>query len=298
MPLHVINTHTVKEVNSNTRFSEYVCGLFPALPSRKSVKKAIKSGRVLLNGKPAETGRYIKKDDVIDLAGPVVSPHKPHVLLLDVLYEDDYIAVINKPAGIVVSGNRFRTIENALCDNLYPSTLPDALSWPKPVHRLDSQTQGLLLIAKTAQVHMHLGQLFENRQVEKVYRAVVAGTVTGSGTIDFPVEERDAVTEYRGIRTVQSLKNGSVSLVELHPRTGRTHQLRIHMSRIGHPVMGDVLYGEPGKTMRHKGLFLAAVGLSCIHPVTEKIIDIHIDDPPKFHSFMQREQRRWEKYHG
>ncbi len=292
----VINTHIVHENITPSRFSDYACGLFAQLYSRKSVKKAIKNGDLLVNGEKAETGRWIKQGDKIELIEPENTQPKEYKLALEVVYEDDFLAVINKPAGIVVNGNRFRTIENALLGNIKRSGQEDALKWPRPVHRLDSQTKGLLVISKTAKAHISLGKQFEDRSIKKMYRAVVKGTPPPQGIIDKPVNGRNAVTGFTLIRSVPSLKNKTLSLMELLPETGRTHQIRIHLAGSGHPVMGDTLYGENGNTLLHKGLFLASVGLTFRHPVTQEKLNIKIEDPPRFRLFMEREEKRWRKY--
>ncbi|MBN1532050.1 MAG: RluA family pseudouridine synthase [Spirochaetes bacterium] len=213
------------------------------------------------------------------------------------VYEDEYLAVIVKPAGIVVSGNRFRTVENALQGNLNQTGADDGLKRPKPVHRLDSMTRGLLIVSKTAHAHVDIGRQFQAGLVQKVYTAVVKGTPPRNGSISEMIENRTAETRYSLIQSVPSLKNGTVSLINLYPETGRTHQLRIHLAGIGHPIIGDVCYGEKGDVLLHKGLFLAAVGLAFGHPESGERLEFRIDAPCKFRSFLERERRRWERYH-
>lgn len=279
-----------------TRFSDYAVDLFSHIYSRKRVKNAIKSGNLLLNGEPAETGRWVKTGDRIDLVDHEKKAPKSYNMEIDVVYEDDHLAVVHKPAGIVVNGNRFRTLENALQENMKKSPLEDALQWPRPVHRLDSSTSGLLLVAKTARASTDLGRQFAERTIHKIYRAVVVGTMPQQGVIDESIDNQSAVTAYTLIKTVPSLRNESLSLVELYPETGRTHQLRIHLSRAGHPIMGDRIYGREGKTLLHKGLFLAAVGLGFTHPVTREQLAIRVNEPGKFNSLLEREEKRWRKY--
>ena len=212
------------------------------------------------------------------------------------VFEDEYLAVINKPPGIEVSGNKYKTIENALSINLKPSAQPDALPWPRPVHRLDYSTSGLLLIAKTSTAQRLLGQAFEERRIHKRYCAVVMGLIPTLGTVETPIDGLNALSEYEPVLTVPSLRSGHVSLVHLFPTTGRTHQLRIHMASIGHPIVGDPKYGEDGNTLKGKGLFLASIGLRFPHPVTQQEMNICIDAPPKFNALLEREQARWDKF--
>lgn len=289
-----IETHIVEKLSEQIRFIDYVCGLFVQLPTRSSIKKAIKKGEVILNGSPAEYGRFIKLEDRIELIDYENNLPKEYILELEIIYEDEFLVIVNKPAGIVVSGNQFKTIENALRRNVSKSSEPDALKWSKPVHRLDAQTSGLLIAAKTAKSLSLLGQMFEKKEIAKTYRAVVVGTPPKSGTIDFNIENQQAETQFKTIKTVNALKYGKVSLVELYPKTGRTHQIRIHLAKSGHQIIGDKLHGEKGYTIHHKGLFLAAVGLNFEHPINKKEISLLIKQPYKFSAFLDREERRWQ----
>jgi len=223
---------------------------------------------------------------------------KEFKLELAIAYEDDYLAVIDKPSGFVVSGNQFKTIANALTYNLKKSTQTDALQKPKPIHRLDSPTSGLLIIAKTAKALMVLGQMLEQKKIEKTYLAIVVGELRGKDFIDHPIEDQTAITEYESIKFISSLRNESLSLLKLSPKTGRTHQLRIHLAKLGHPIVGDKLYGSKGKTLLHKGLFLAATKVEFCHPITRKELVIEIEIPYKFMRYLEREEERWERFKG
>ncbi|OJJ17251.1 hypothetical protein BKI52_31600 [marine bacterium AO1-C] len=295
--MFILASHTVPSSTQKQRISDYACGIFEQLPSRKGVKKAIKKGTVQLNGQVVETGRWVQPGDVITLVDLEETPPKSYDYVLKVVYEDDYMAVINKPAGVKVSGNQFRTVVNMLPQNVKPSPAPDALKWPKPVHRLDVPTSGLLMIAKTAQTHMNLGQQLEQKTIQKTYHAIVQGTPQeAQGHIREAIEGQVSHSEYTLLQTVRSLQNDTVSLVRLSPHTGRTHQLRIHMAHLGHPIIGDTEYGETGNTLLHKGLFLAATSLELAHPILNTPLNINIDIPHKFKSLLERETRRWDKF--
>lgn len=289
-------SHLVPEGIHDVRLSRYARSVFTALPSRKGTDKAIKRGELRIDGDPAGTGDWIKPGQLLELVDLQQRNPKPYRLPLEVVLEDEFLAVVNKPAGIEVSGNKFKTVENALGETLTASALPDALPWPRPVHRLDYSTSGLLIAAKTAAAQVSLGQQFEERKIHKRYCAVVTGRPPASGQIDEPISGLPAQSRYSTIESVPSLRNGQVSLVHLFPVTGRTHQLRIHMADIGHPIMGDHKYGPQDHVLKGKGLFLAAVELRFIHPATGKEVTITIDPPPKFAALLQREQRRWNKY--
>lgn len=294
--MKILQTHIVPENTPKQRLSDYACKIFNLIPSRKGVKKAILRNEILLNGKPTQTGVWVLPGQKLDW----IEPHKPQSkvfpLKLDIVFEDDFFAIINKPAGIIVNGNQFRTIENALPYNLKVSKKKDILQRPKAVHRLDGPTSGLLIIAKTAKAHVVLSQQFEKKSIKKKYQAIVIGNIEKSGTLEESIEGKLALTYFEKINSFPSIKNKWLSLVNLFPQTGRTHQLRIHLSNHGYPILGDNLYGKEGLILKHKGLFLCAVELQLIHPISNKSITIKIDPPSKFEKLLKREQRRWEKY--
>jgi 23S rRNA pseudouridine1911/1915/1917 synthase len=292
-----IATHTVPNEVEKQRLSDYLCGVFLQLPSRKSVKKAIKSGAIHVNGKKGFTGDWVLPAQQIEFMDLDIKPTKIFEFEMEVIYQDEDLAVIYKPSGIAVSGNKFRTVENALLYNIQVSSKPDTFKKPRPVHRLDSPTSGLLLIAKTKQARIHLGKQFEERLIKKRYQAIVIGETPLTGTIDFDIEGKSSVSTFERVRIVQSLKNGHLSLLNLYPQTGRTHQLRIHLSKLGYPILGDSMYGMEGLILKHKGLFLAAVSLEFEHPISGSRQAVEIDMPYKFGALLNREQRRYDVYH-
>ena len=293
----VLKQHLVPESVSNIRLVDYVLNIFSGFSSRSGIKKSIKRGEILLNGEKTEQGIWVKPGQVIEYVNLQNKPPKVFDLKLDVVIEDDYLAVINKPAGISVSGNKYKTIVNALPFNLKPSAETDALKWPLPVHRLDYSTSGLLLVAKTKAVLTALGILFEKRQVKKKYRAIVVGKIPESGTIEIPINHQEAITRFVVVSHSRSLHTGWLSLVDLYPSTGRTHQLRIHLSAYGYPILGDKLYDKSEHVLKGKGLFLSAVELSFEHPILKTAISAGIEMPQKFARLIASQNRRWKKYY-
>lgn len=294
----VLSTHRVPDSVVRQRLSDYLCGIFPQLPSRNSVKKALKKGAILLNGRRAFTGDWAEPSQIIDLLKLEQAPQRAFKLPLEVIAEDDYLAVVIKPAGYPVSGTSFQTIEQALPFNLTPSTAVDASAQPRVVHRLDVPTSGLLLVSKTRSARMHLGAQFEAKTIQKRYQALVVGQPKSRGSISTPVDDKAAYTRYECLRTVPSLRNHQISLMDLYPKTGRTHQLRRHLAGIGHPILGDGLYGKEGQVMKHKGLFLRAVEIHFNHPKTELRQLYHLPTPHKFNALLEREQRRYQQYYS
>ena len=292
----VIEKHTVPEGVKKIRLSEYACEIFQTIPSRKGIKKAVKKGDVTVNGSRASTGDWIKPGQIIELYDNEAPKAGSYKMSIDVIYEDDYIAIINKPPGISVNGNRFRTVENTLILNLKTSDADSRLPRPRPVHRLDSPTSGLLLIAKTGEAMINLSRQFAEKSIKKRYRAIVTGALKGDGTMNTPVDGREAFTEFHPIKTIPSLKNGFLTLIDLIPHTGRTHQLRKHMAEMGHPIAGDKTYSPAGSLLKSKGLFLCAVELTINHPVKNEIMTFSIPDPDKFTTYMERELRWWRKF--
>lgn len=291
----VISRHVVPDGTGPCRFSDYACGVFNVIPSRKGIKKAIKNGEFTIDGAVAETGTWVKPGQVIELLETENGRVKEYRSVLEVVYEDGYLAVVNKPAGMAVNGNRFKTVQNALPFNLAPSAEPDALRSPLPVHRLDASTSGLVIAAKCRRAQVMLGRQFETREVKKRYRAVLQGLVDKPGRVTTDIDGRESDTEYMPVRSVRSIKNDYLTLTDLYPHTGRMHQLRRHMAGTGHAVAGDTLYGEKGNVYKGKGLFLAAVELWFTHPVTGEPVNVRIDDPHKFESLLVREERRWNR---
>jgi len=287
--------HTVPNTyNKRERITDYAIGIFSLLPTKSSVKKAIKKDLLLINNEKCTTGTYIQSGQTIELISQDVLSHKVFYLKLEVIYEDDFIAVINKPAGFSVSGNKFKTIANALSFNLKKSEQEDALPHPLPVHRLDNQTSGLLIIAKTKKARIILGNQFERKEIEKYYYAVVIGKTPLKGNISIPIEGKPSFSKFELIKTETSLRNNFLSLIKLSPKTGRTHQLRIHCEASGFPILGDKLYNGNKSIFKGKGLFLSSTELAFNHPITNDNLKLAIPIPNKFTAIMEREKIRFE----
>lgn len=203
------------------------------------------------------------------------------VFPLTVLYEDEYLAIIHKPAGILVSGNGFKTIAHALPQNLKQSLLADATK-PQPVHRLDYATTGVLLIGKTSTSIRVLNELFEEKKIQKTYYAVTIGEMQSQGIITDEVDGKESKSSYKLLATLNSERFGKLNLVQLNPHTGRRHQLRIHLASLGNPILGDKTYGKEPLILNGKGLYLHAHSLQFTHPFTQE--GIHIKDafPERF----------------
>jgi 23S rRNA pseudouridine1911/1915/1917 synthase len=292
-------THLVPPDTPSTRLSEYALGKFLGLPSRNAVKKAIKRREIFLDGQPGQTSTWVQPGQRLSWQPSEPPPPKPYHLALRLSYCDAHVAVVWKPAGLIVRGNQFRALENALVHNLPRSSAEDALPWPQPVHRLDRATQGLVLVARSERAKVRLGQLLAERHVEKRYLALVMGLAPKAGQWTSPVEGQPAESRFERLEAVCSLRNEWLSLLALWPHTGRTHQLRIHAAGAGHAILGDPLYSPPEATMQHKGLFLAAVGLRLPHPV-QPVREIVVAEelPHKFRQRMRREQQMWERANG
>ncbi len=290
-----LSKHLIPKGTDPIRLVDYALDIFPTISSRSSLKKTIKRGELLVDGEPGRSGSWLREGQMLELVDRESKPPKPLDLPLEVVFEDEHLAIINKPAGIAVSGNTYITIQNALIGQIQKSSREDALKWPRPVHRLDAPTSGLLLVAKTAQSLMKLGQMLEAREVHKTYRAVVSGKIAILGEVNTPIEGSDALTTYKRLALHRSLKTDYLSLVELSPHTGRTHQLRMHMAQLSYPIVGDKLYGT-GPLLRGKGLFLAAVGLWLKHPFNDEPLELQINQPSKFDALLERESKRWAAY--
>ncbi|MBO4283533.1 MAG: RluA family pseudouridine synthase [Clostridia bacterium] len=278
----------------------------PAL-SRSAAAKLIEAGGVTLNGRPADKKDRVTPGDLVEYALPEPEPidAQPEDLPLDVVYEDRDLLVINKPSGMVVHpapGNPSGTLVNALLYHCRGelSGINGALR-PGIVHRIDKQTSGLLVVAKNDETHRRLAAELEGHHITREYHALVQGGFSSdTGTIDLPIgrhpvdrkkmavirgghTSRPAVTHY----TVAE-RFGDVTYLILKLETGRTHQIRVHLSSIGHPLLGDTTYGG-GKTpfeRRHANLFdgqcLHAARLTFIHPATGEEMTFTCPLPPDF----------------
>lgn len=203
------------------------------------------------------------------------------VFPLQVIYEDNYLAAILKPAGIEVSGNGFKTIARALPQNLEKSPLPD-FTLPQPVHRLDYATTGLLLAGKTSASIRALNLLFEKKAVQKVYMAVTIGEMPSEGELQEPVDGKPARTNFKKLASVPSPRFEFLNLIQLEPSTGRRHQIRQHLAGLGHPILGDKDYGQEGLILKGKGMYLHAWQLIFRHPFSHNQLKISAPLPKKY----------------
>ncbi|NND64163.1 MAG: RluA family pseudouridine synthase [Flavobacteriaceae bacterium] len=278
----MIETHTVPELGEKVRLQDYAVGIFKTLVSRKGTKKAIKKRRLTINGKLAFTGDWIHGGEEISLLEDRLIHLPSTELKLEILFEDEYMAAVYKPAGILVSGNKRHTLENALSSNLSKSKQIDALLKPQPLHRLDYPTTGVLLVGKTANVTMKLKKMFETRKVEKMYHAVTIGNMENYGEITSAIDGKQARSEFILREIISSEKYTALNLVQLIPHTGRRHQLRKHLLEIGNPILGDPVYKLERDKRRGGRLYLHATAVKFDHPITHESIEVVAPFPKKF----------------
>lgn len=280
--MQLAETHIVEKLEKSIRFQEYGVGIFNTIPTKSGIKKAIKKELIFIDGLLATTSKFISGGEKIELFEAESSTVFERLQLnLEVLFEDSYLAIIYKPAGILVSGNRFVTIANGLTQNLKKSNQPDAVR-PQPIHRLDYPTSGILLIGKTSSSINALSALFKNKEIQKTYFAITIGEMKENGKMNFPVDEKIALTQFEVLQTVVSKRFTRLNLLKLNPKTGRKHQLRKHLSSIGNPILGDKEYFKEGLILKGRGLYLHASALDFIHPFTKDTISITKENPKKF----------------
>lgn len=278
----ITKTHKVPKQDEPIRLQEYGVGIFDLVATKSALKKALKKQYITVNGNIATTATFINGGEIINLIVPeTASSHKRLVLNLKVLFEDEYLAVIHKPAGILVSGNNFKTIVNALPQNIKRSTLSNATA-PQPVHRLDFATTGILLVGKTTDSIRALNKLFENKTIKKSYYAITIGKMEGRGKITSKIDDKPSQSNYEIIESVASKRFGTLNLVKLKPKTGRRHQLRKHLASIGNPILGDKDYGIEPLILNGKGLYLHAFALKFTHPFTNKEVNFKDELPKRF----------------
>ena len=280
--MKVLETHKVPVLEKPIRLQEYGVDIFSNILTKSALKKTIKKGLITVDEKIGTTALFIRGNETIELyQSEDENCKKEFDFPLDVLFEDDYLAVIYKPAGILVSGNSFATIKNALPKNLQKSKQLKA-TIPQPVHRLDYPTSGVLLIGKTTDSIIKLNQLFEKKEIEKIYHAICIGEIKSEGKIDIPVDGKNAVTHFKNLQTVISQRFKYLNLVQLYPQTGRKHQLRKHLLAIKNPILGDKEHYIDDLVLSGKGLFLHASTITFIHPFTAEEIKITKELPKKF----------------
>ncbi|WP_339708264.1 RluA family pseudouridine synthase [uncultured Kriegella sp.] len=280
--------HIVPQLATPVRLQEYGVGIFNRALTKSALKKVLKKKYVTVNGVTATTATFIKGGETIQLTiQAAVSMGKRPILRLNVLFEDEHLAIVYKPAGILVSGNGFMTIAHVLPQNLKPSPLSDATA-PQPVHRLDYATTGLLLVGKTSSSIRDLNRLFANKNVKKTYYAITIGEMNATGEISATIDDKSSLSKYAVKATVPSKRFGKLNLVRLNPKTGRRHQLRKHLSGIGNPILGDRDYGDKDLILKGKGLYLHAYALKFVHPVTLESHHVVTEFPQRFKKIFEQ----------
>lgn len=284
------------------RLDKYLSILYPE-QSRSFFQKLIKDGHVLVNDTPEKANYRLRVEDLISVTIPdaVETPILPENIPLDILYEDDDLLVVNKPKGMVVhpsAGHYTGTLVNAIMYHC-----KDSLSGingeirPGIVHRIDMDTTGSLIVCKNDESHIFIAEQIKEHSVTRKYRGIVYGGVSDDeGTIDAPIGRhptdrkkmaivpngKPAVTHYRVLQRFERY-----TYMEFQLETGRTHQIRVHMASIGHPLLGDAVYSS-GKSPYHlQGQTLHAMTIGFIHPATREYLEITAPLPEYFKKILR-----------
>lgn len=270
--------------------------------SRSQANEEIKKGTVLVNGLEKKAKYAVQVGDVItyELPEEEVLEYQAEDIPLEIIFQDDDVAIVNKPQGMVVhpsAGHTHGTLVNALMFHVNDLSSINGVIRPGIVHRIDKDTSGLLMIAKNDSAHNALASELKDKKSLRKYLAIVHGNLPNDrGVIEAPVSRsekdrkkqavtakgKDAVTRFQVLE-----RFGDYTLVELTLETGRTHQIRVHMAYIGHPVAGDPLYG-PRKTLKGKGQFLHAETLGFTHPITGELMTFSAPLPDIFQSTLDK----------
>ena len=274
--------------------------------SRAMAQRLIKAGEVTVNGRPSKPSYRVQVGDevVVRVPSEMPAPVVPENIPLDVIYEDDALLVVNKPAGMVVHpayGHASGTLVNAVlahCPQIADVGGPDRAG---VVHRLDKDTSGLILIAKDGVTRATLQRQFKRRQVAKTYLALVEGQMQPrEGVVEAPVGRdkrqrkkmavvrsgREARTMYRAIEYF-----ANYTLLEVRPHTGRTHQVRVHLSWLGYPIVGDAVYGRHRQRLLRGRHFLHAARIRFSHPATSEEVEFEAPLPPKLADVLKQLRR-------
>jgi 23S rRNA pseudouridine1911/1915/1917 synthase len=313
-----IRTFIADPAAANLRLDQYLAQALPDI-SRARVQLLIEAGQVRVDGNPAKPKQKLHGGESIEIEGtPQLAPLHAVAedIPLEILYEDQHLAVINKPAGMMVHAGagttddeRNRgTLVNALLFHLNKLSEVGGDLRPGIVHRLDKQTSGLILVAKDDSTHRKLGEMFSQRQVAKTYLALIHGHLKKDDTtVTLPIardlirrtrmttrrsDGRTAVSHFHVFERLTT-PYGPFTLVQVRIETGRTHQIRVHAQSLGHPVVGDTLYGAPhlipglAPGLQLDRNFLHAAHLSFTHPQTRKALDVDAPLPVKLESFLK-----------
>ena len=270
------------------------------------IQKLIEDGEILVNGSKKKTSYKVNINDEIIIHVPEAKKTNLEAenIPIDIIYEDSHIIVVNKPKGLVVhpaNGNPDGTLVNAIM-----AICKDSLSGiggeirPGIVHRLDKDTSGILIVAKNDKAHINLSNQIKNREVKKIYIALVRGVVSeNEATIDMPIgrstkdrkkmavrkEGKTAITHFKVLKRFPKY-----TLLEIKIDTGRTHQIRVHMAEIGHPVVGDLVYSNGKNEFGVEGQMLHAESLDFVHPITGKKMHLEAELPKYFKDILEGEE--------
>ena len=269
----------VSEEHEGARLDHYITAVLPD-HSRSRIQRLIREGHVQLNNRPARASHPVHLDDVVDLQipAPVPTTPKPEPLPLKIIHDDSDLVVVDKPAGMVVhpaAGHQHGTLVNALLHHVSGLSGIGGEQRPGIVHRLDRGTSGLMVVAKHDTAHAELSRQFADREVDKEYFALVWGLLNTGRRIDAPLgrdptnrqtmstrarRARSAVTRVTGTERLRGLTLARVAIA-----TGRTHQIRVHLNSIGHPVVGDSVYGGTRRHLAADHRFLASLQRPFLH---------------------------------
>ncbi|MBS4539723.1 RluA family pseudouridine synthase [Clostridium sp. D2Q-11] len=266
--------------------------------SRSYIQKLLKNGRVTVNKRTIKAKYSINEGDkiLVELPEPKKLEVKPENIDINIVYEDEDVAVVYKPRGMVVHpapGNYNKTLVNALLYKLKTLSSINGVIRPGIVHRIDKDTTGLLMIAKTNIAHMSLSEQLREHSITRRYQALVEGNINeDKGTVDAPVgrnpkdrkkmcvtreNSKDAVTHFEVLK-----RFGKYTLIEARLETGRTHQIRVHMKYINHPIVGDPLYGIKDQKFNLDGQLLHAKIIGFEHPRTKEYLEFDSELPEDF----------------
>ncbi len=294
----------VDDISEPTRLDLYISSQNNDI-SRSYIQKLIEKGNVEVNGRVVSSKKFkisIEDEIRINIPEPEKLKLAPEDIDIEIVYEDDDVLVVNKPQGMVVHpapGHYCGTLVNALLFHSKSLSSINGIIRPGIVHRIDKDTSGLLMIAKNNKAHNFLAAQLKEHSTKRIYYALVHGNLKSeSGTIDAPIGRHPvnrlkwAVVEKNSKRAVTHFKVierfSGFNLVQLKLETGRTHQIRVHMSYIGHPLVGDPLYGLKKKKFSLKGQMLHARVIGFIHPTTLKYMEFKSEIPDYFEAILNK----------